>query len=496
MSGPVQTRVTNVTDVKDSAQSVKLNQVRAELNFAKRKIVSLQKELSSLKTAELLVLQRMNRYIRLEDTEQYYASDRYQTADPQQQIKPANLSTQDPDARIAWTQNKLSQGMEPMNAERDRLASEVKKVSQELRKYQMVLEKTTETLGVYSQEDQQVDNIAKRSYSEMFMLLQVQKKYAQYSTNSTTGQRQFSTDPYCIKIYLKLSDLFLAYSQRNPYVLNGDLKLNLDDPGDPNNYLAITNILDRLRQVMGNKLSKYDADLTKYSTEITSHLADPFKAKNLSTQPDDKRTPTPDQALNTKTKDPISLQTYINSTPGIDGTTGINILYDPNLNSVASAVTGWFNSSIKKLNGNKPFCIPKVQTAPQTQKDVQAQQAAATDKTAASTFSNKFSNTQAVIDPATIQSVFQSMYVEITKATADTSGQNVGASAILFVGNITYTGYILYHVRILNNARRAVDYINDLYHTGSLSQTDYLDYQHRITAILSNVEPTIPTTSS
>ena len=103
-----------------NVQSSNLERLRVNINFSKRKIIALQRSLMSLKSAEMLVLQRMNRMMKMENVQKFLPSDRYISQDPLQSITPTDIILPDPDARVSNSRRHLGEGMESQKAELDR----------------------------------------------------------------------------------------------------------------------------------------------------------------------------------------------------------------------------------------------------------------------------------------------------------------------------------------------------------------------------------------
>ena len=197
----------------------------------------------------------MNRYTKLDQIEHLYASDRYQTNDPVQSLRPVDRTFPDPDNRLNITQTQLTKGMAPMQADLDRASAEVKRVSQDILQYQHSLEvneKLLISMGADVQTQLLKDNIAKRSYSELYMLYEVANQYRTLTLISAadiiknpsaikSSKRIFTSDPSLVRKLNKYQQMFEAYAERTADVLSGDLKLDMDDPGSNNNI----KILDR-----------------------------------------------------------------------------------------------------------------------------------------------------------------------------------------------------------------------------------------------------------
>jgi hypothetical protein len=183
LASVVQTVSRELLDASGVKKSSELAMLRARINFSKRKIINLQSELQNLKSAELLVIQKMNRFTRLETLEQYYPYDRYQSTDPVQAAKPfKNFGTPDPDPRLNWTKARLAEGLEALMAERNRIGDDVLKKSNQIKELWNNLKEDQEKLQQMNEgktaieESISKDGIASRTYTEIYMLYEIQRK--------------------------------------------------------------------------------------------------------------------------------------------------------------------------------------------------------------------------------------------------------------------------------------------------------------------------------
>jgi hypothetical protein len=504
----IQTTTRELQDLANVPKSVRLDRLRSTINQSKRKLVSLQNELSNLKSAETLVLQKLNRFVSLSDLQQYYPADRFMTNEPKAGIKPVeNVGFPDPDPRVNWTRNRLLNGVEPLEAERNRIGTEILKISLEIVKQRQALSDAQTELGTDpdTSVDLAKDGIAKRNFSELYMLYEIHKKYRDISTNAD-GSRKYNSDDPTIKAQNRLKSMFNSYAGRNPYVLSGDLILDQNDPGSDENESMLMSMMNRVFSVLGNQtnVSLNDQNLQKYSNQMISNTNDAFISQNVARQDDSKDIPTSDLALKNNTQTGSSLVSFVNE---VATQQGLKIYMSWDQTSVSDSIQSWFQSQVSNLNQGMPLCVPKPvslttpTTADQFNAELQAADATAllTEQSAAEQQAAQFAQTKKVVDPDVIASKFALLMQQVINFINDPSGKSTSATTSLTIESPAYTTYsatVLHQVRVLNAAAQVTSYLIQMKVSNNLIEADYDSYIKKLIKTLATEDPPLMNVST
>jgi hypothetical protein len=485
IANAIQTSTGEQTQHTDNKKSQYLDGIRAEMNRAKMSIVNLQNMLMNLKATQLLVQQRMNRSATLEYVEDHYSYDKYQTNEHIQGMGPVVNYGGEPDSRINATRNQLKKDLENYEAELVRVGNQINVVSQEIKKQQEVLKKCQEKMTVIGKDAQMYitkDGISKRQYTEVYMLYQIHLKF-KYITQDEGGKTAFSPNSQYLRPTTKLIDQFRFYAERNPFVASGELVLELDNPGSDFNKESLLKFLERLRKVMGNSdFNKYDQDTKKYTEQMLTNVMHPFISQNLQRSNETIRVPDATNALRYTTFSPAkTVSTWINSIPGVK----TYLAWDSS--SYVAAMLTNFNAYLSGLY-NMPICEKTEFTSLATQQQQYDSKQSQTEQQSATIFSKEFGKTKVEIDSGTVFKALESMLADVSEAVANKDGVGTPAENIsLRVVKIIYKGNSLYHVRILNNATRMVDYLNITLMEGNLTPSQYTVYNNKLTNVLNSV---------
>lgn len=484
---PVTTSVTDLTQQISSVQSINIERLRANIDYSKRKITSLQRTLSSLKSSEMLILQRMNRTMKMEQVQKNLSSDKFISLNPIPAIKPTDITSGDPDPRVNFSSRHLNEGMEAYQAEAGRINNEVLRVSQEIQKQQATLTNDQASLDKISAGSPELDNIAKRQYSELFMLFETSTKYRDLSTDKATGNRVYGSDAKIISQYNLLKLAFKAYAGRNSFVLSGDLKLDFGDPGSDNNILVLQSFLERARKVLGFNQEKgtpasnqFSQEVEKYSKMMMSNISDEFSSKNVSRQLESKRIPE------------SSLAEITNSINNINKYAGkaYDIL---TLASFTIAAKKRFHNVLVGLYDGKPLCSdPDPVTPEDTQKEKDKETQAAADQVASSRYVDQFSKAREEKNPEDVTKYIISNLSQIGLLVAVTTGKDIPASLSVLISvypeSRLYTATNLYQYRVLNTSRGLLDFMLLESVNGNLLTKDYTTYLNEIITYLTQAQ--------
>lgn len=480
LASVIGSNIREIGDQIDIVKSSKISKLQAEVNYAKSEIIRLQMELKNLKSAETLMLQKMNVAKKLEDLDKYYHYDRYQNNDSLPMVKPSNnAGLPYPDPRLNIAQTKISRGFESLQAERDRIGSDILKTSQQIQIQKQRLsdaQQELKDLGSNIQVYQSKDFIVKRNYSEVYMLYEVHIKYRNLSTNNA-GNRGFSTDSQILVQLQNLAQKFQAYSERNSYVLSGELKLDFDDPGSDFNAKTLSAFLERLRKLMGEEdVRILDNRLKNITNELTTNLNDPFISKQIIRQNESIRVPPENQKFSNNTETPASTVSFVNkSVDWINNATKIWMGFDQT--SIGVAATEWFSRHITGLYGGLPPCDPVPQDPTQQQKDAENKAQAQAEQQAAQIMTTQFSKTKSTITQEEITNQVATYLNLVNSAVDNKSDTGINGQYSLTVGTVIYIAKNLYQVRILKNAYIYMNYLNDQLAQGNLNFSQTLNDQ-------------------
>ena len=493
-----QTITRDLIDLTGSKKSVTLETLRSQINFAKRKIINLQNELQALKSAQKLVLQNMNRFTKLEDIEHYYEYDRFQSTDPVAAAKPFQTTPPDPDPRVNWTRNRLTEGMEPLNAECNRLGSDIQRKSQEIQKQWQILSEAQAKLQQMNEGQVAIetsiakDGLTKRTYTETYMLYEINQQAKKIAISGE--EMAYSYDPGLIQQQSRLRNMFRYYALRNPYVTDGTITLDLDNPEADQNTQALNFFLDRVRQVAADeKFTNYDEKTKHYTQQMIGNVNDDFISQNVARQADSDRVPEPDSAFRNITKNlSKTLNDYVEKIPGIK----TYISWDQT--SFINALSSSFQKQTSDLYAGMPYCTPPSPVTPADTSAATAQlQNQYTDTSSAIVFATQFLETKPTVDYNQISAILTNLINSVNDSVKNPEGGEIYATTVLKVANITYTAANMYQVRVLNTARRVIDsytnlgYLDEQRTEGNITLDQYNFWKESLVRVLSKANPPI-----
>ena len=149
---------------------------------------------------------------------------------------------------------------------------------------------------------------------------------------------------------------------------------------------------------------------------------------------------------------------------------------------VAAAISN-FTAQISGLY-NMPMCNPIGQSASEIQKQQSDSSQAQIEQQSATIFSKNLNATKEVISLDTVAKTVTSLMNDLLSAAQNTANQGTPATNSLLVGKVLYQGTSLYQTRILNNASRLLDYLNDVLINGNLTQAQYDIYFNQLQTVL------------
>jgi hypothetical protein len=469
----------------DNKKSVYLDNVRARMNSAKRSIVNLQNVLMNLKSTQLLIQQRMNRSIKMEEVARHYSFDKYQNNDYLQGISPVTNYGGDPDARINFTRNQLLKGQEYYITDLNRVGTKIAQITQQLKAQQEILKQCQSQLVAMGKDSQiyiTKDGISKRQYTEVYMLYQIHQKY-KYANENYVGTTAFSSDPLYFKMATKMRDQFRFYAERNPFVQSGDLVLDLNNPGSDFNAHSLGLFLDRLREVMGNSaFTKYDADTKKYTEQMLTNVMHPFISQNLQRSVENIRVPDATSALRYSVDTPSRAVNKMIRAVNVAST----LTWDSS--TYIGAALSNFSSQISGLY-NMPMCSPIWDSTSASIRQQSDSTTAQIEAQSATVFSKEFAATKSEVPIDDVTVVIENMFKEVQGAVRSTSDKGTPAKGLIRIAGISYTAFVLYQVRIINNSARLLDYMYDMLIKGNLTQTQYNYFIDRLVMVITESSP-------
>lgn len=476
----VQQTVGEQKQYAENKKSVYLDNIRARLCAAKRSIVNLQDALMNLKATQLLIQQKMNRSIKMEEVALHYSFDKYQKNDHLQGISPVVNYGGDPDARINSTRNQLLKGNEYYTADLNRIGDKIALITQQLKEQQEIL-KQCQSQIIAMGKDAQIyitkDGISKRQYTEVYMLYQIHLKY-KYESENYVGSVAFSSDPLYFKMATKMRNQFRFYAERNPFVQSGDLILELDNPGSNFNARSLEFFLDRLRIVMGNnEFTKYDSETKKYTEQMLTNVMHPFISKNLQRTVENIRVPDATSALRYSVDTPSRAINKMIRAVNVATT----LTWDSS--TYIGAALSNFSSQMSGLY-NMPMCNAAWDSTSVSIRQQSDATTAQIEAQSATVFSKEFEKTKVPVSVEEINNSVKLLMDEVAKALQNTTDKGTPAEYSLLIDRTFYKGRTLYQVRILNNASIVLNYIDDMLLKGNINQIQYNIYLNQLLGYL------------
>jgi len=384
--GITETTRRELSAINSVAQQNSLTGLRSSKEFANKTIIALERRLSELRSAEILFLQRIRRDLELSEIfdENLHKADYFKTIDPIQAYANFDTGFPDPDERVTYARNKierLSVGVQELNKEHDRISAQILDVDDRLTCMKAKLEAINVKLaakGAASEEDLERDRISKRMTAELFMLWQIHSEYRKAS-QTVDGKKGYTEMTKVIDQLQRLKQAFVAFAERNPWVLSGKLILDFTNPGSDLNKTSIEGLLGSVRGTTKNE--KIENDVKKYVEEMTKNINDPYVSRRLTSRQVQTGAPEEDNSFLGQTSTFAKALAFTDKASQWWSTLG-----SPNF---IAAATNKFNSVISALHGNRTFCdnrkgseedaarteamTQKTQAANKAQEDLQVQ---------------------------------------------------------------------------------------------------------------------------
>lgn len=357
--------VSELIAVKRLVEGNSLAGLRAALDFLPLAIAANQRRLNQLRSTEMLMLQKLRRELSMQEVDGQRA-DIYMKVEPMQSFLQYDTGTPDPHEYIIYDVNKLTKlpiGIMELISQQKMIASEIKQLSAAIRDLNTELEKVNETIAAKKGTNVALkkDQIAQRTISELFLLYELHVLYRDNS-RTATGAVGYTSDQKLVKVLETLQLKFNAFAERNPYVLNGSLKLDLVNPGSDENGTALTNLLDKLRKTSNpGETGILDAKIKKYADNLVKNINDPDMSVGIQRRTESKDIPEVSDALNSKTATTSKMIQFTQEAAKwwtvFDG------------KKFTDKATEAFKQRVKAVYGGLPFCDESATT-----KSVEAQE--------------------------------------------------------------------------------------------------------------------------
>jgi hypothetical protein len=492
-----QVTVNELFQLAEGSKNISVQALRTSIDYANRKIVTLQKNVQNLKSAFVLTLQNINRNLTKEDLDKYFSPDRYQTLDPTQVIKPYDTVTPDPDPRVNWVRRRLEEMNKEQKKELYRLENEIKEVSSVITQLSFMRDQNIKQLAGIQNANiiSARDNIARIQYETIYALEEISKRYHDLSTDSS-GNRIHSSSPPITRQYQILQDTFRAYASRDPDVNKGNLHLLLEDPGCPENMAAIKVVLDQRRAVLVPQNVELPSDIKKFTEKMSASINDSFISQNISRQATDKRIPAQDNAVTSLVDNADkmlgSMFTKINNT--LSGLTpkgqntqkifglNVNAIYDST--GFSGAVTNWFNRVMKNNYDGIPFCN-ETETGIAQAKDADNANKVQAEGDASLMVADQFTKAAKRVTQNASQATIalNDALAQITAAVKEPSDGYYWEKTLL-LGTIKFVSLTAHDGKVLNQAGQAADKGALYRNKGDITEVDYQKYIKQIQTLI------------
>lgn len=325
-----------------------LSGLLAAQDYVKEQLRQYDNLLESLKAQEDEIIRKMHRNLTPLELEDQKA----QKLMKENPVQEYDLIRQNPDKDelVVYAKNKLwrlTKGVEDLLRERRKIIDNIKRVTAEINNLNKKQEEVNKELAEKNSptgEDLERDRIWNRSVSEVLMLYHITEIYKGKSRNDK-GEEAYTEDRKIVRELEILRSKFVAYAERNPWVVNGKITLDFSNPGADTNEGQLRCLLESLRRIGYNK--KYEEKTLRYINEMDKNINNPYISKRLQRTEDQQLTPSLGDSLQGATKD---FNKFIRFTiKGANWWTKLELKYN-------KAKEKSFKRQIRKLYGNRPFC--------------------------------------------------------------------------------------------------------------------------------------------
>jgi hypothetical protein len=493
----IQTTVNELLELTQGVKNIKVQNLRTTIDYANRKIISLQRHLENLRSAYTLIKQNIYRDQTFEDLNT--TPDQYQTIDPIQSIQHYDVMPSDPDPRINWARRRLEESIALSKRHLEKIDEEIKSTSADITKLTYEKQQAIEELATIADVNVAVsrDNIVKSQYSITYMLYEIHKKYRDLSTDAN-GNRVFSTSPPIVRQYQILSNTFATMAARDPDAQNGTIVLDMSDPGSNDNEVILTGILNRRQNVLDNSTA-VGSTVSQLANKMLNNVNNGYISQSLSRQNSQKRLPALDAAVLSVTKTIDNLvqkgNDAINNLLKDISPTGIPTeIFGVNLNSLSdsqwfsSAVTTKFQRELTQMYDGMPLCTPPPDSQDHIELVQNQENAQSAEDQAIALIGKQFAaSAKTTTTTADAKKALLSASDELDR-TIDLPPTGSNSSPTTYnMGNITYTVTNYHDNLVLTTAMKAYNLAQQYLANGIITQDYFNGYYANLTSSISTV---------
>lgn len=382
---------TNLEDIERMKTLVTGSQtrnLRAILTKINRRILIFERRLVELYNNESIVKARIYNNVDLIEIESKYPAGKNTKVEPQQSFQYQAI-TIDPHHSVSYDKNRLyalGEGVKEFDSElakinndiqtiqsiingykksRDAINERLEKAAKEKEEKKNLVNKTLEKVLPPTPEDMKADEIARSRSANMLLLYRVSLSYESMSINPETGARGFTDEKIVPNNLATLRQVFWAHAQQFSEFLEGEDKLDFNDPGSIKNQLILS-------EAVGNE--RYTAKNTKTSLDVDSYIKDLENvANNTTISKGIERKPDPELPVS----DSLRLQTV--SYPAVAMRLGDAYIGSFELPTFTESLKKWWKNKNSQLYYNLPVCPNKptdLDTSTDTKQESQEDQQA------------------------------------------------------------------------------------------------------------------------
>lgn len=350
-TNPIQPLKRELRDLTDVVENNSLNGLRTNQEYIARALTVLYRRLQDLRATEQLLVQWIRRDTTIAEVQEKYNADHFKKINPVQAYAYTYNSMPDPHEYTVYVTNKLETmpGIDELLREQEKVRANILYVQSQITQLENRKAEIDPLIDgrTIKQSDIVQDKISKIMTSEIFFLYEIHLAYRNNSVNSK-GERAYTQDPKIIRLLDALQNKFIAFAERNDWVVSGKIVLDLEDPGSDENAAVFLELSKKIR-LTGTNNRLYNR-VQKYSEEMRRNLNDPTIGKNLSSlfERVDEPGIFDSQAISTQT-----LQNFWDLT-----NESLNWWSTNALATAGEAAERAFNKVINLLHGDKPFCTP------------------------------------------------------------------------------------------------------------------------------------------
>jgi len=341
-----------LTGYKNLVEGNSMTGLRAARDFIPTAIAAKQRRLNQLRSTEMLMLQKLRRELTLLTIDGQRA-DAYMKVEPMQSFLPYDTGNPDPHAYINYDIEKLIRlpvGIWEIVSQQKSIAFEIKSLVADVRDLNNELKRVNDQIAQKrtADVDLEKDRITQRAIAELYAIYEIHTLYRSYTTTDA-GTEGFTSDQKIVPTLQNLHLKFLAFAERNPYVLNGSLVLDYEKPGSALNGVALSGLLEKIRQV-GNpgESGIVDKKVQKYADNLIKNINDPDLSRGFSRRTESKNRPSNDNSLQQRTATTSKMVQFTQKTAKFWTVWDGRVFVDK--------ATDAFKLRVKALYGGLPFC--------------------------------------------------------------------------------------------------------------------------------------------